>query len=63
MKKIFYLLSVTFLLLHSCSSGDSSSDGDNAKIVLKNNYWENSPNYNRETDPFFKRLITKLNNR
>ncbi len=36
---------------------------DNAKIVLKNNYWENSPNYNRETDPFFKRLITKLNNR
>ena len=36
---------------------------DNAKIVLKNNYWENSPHYNRETDPFFKRLITKLNNR
>lgn len=36
---------------------------DNAKIVLKNNYWENSPKYNRETDPFFKRLITKLNNR
>lgn len=36
---------------------------ENAKIVLKNNYWENSPNYNRETDPFFKRLITKLNNR
>jgi hypothetical protein len=36
---------------------------ENAKIVLKNNYWENSPKYNRETDPFFKRLITKLNNR
>jgi hypothetical protein len=36
---------------------------ENAKIVLKNNYWENSPHYNRETDPFFKRLITKLNNR
>ena len=36
---------------------------ENAKIVLKNNYWENSPSYNRETDPFFKRLITKLNNR
>jgi hypothetical protein len=36
---------------------------DNAKIVLKNNYWENSPKYNRETDTFFKRLITKLNNR
>lgn len=36
---------------------------ENAKIVLKNNYWENSPKYNRETDPFFKKLITKLNNR
>jgi hypothetical protein len=36
---------------------------ENAKIVLNNNYWENSPKYNRETDPFFKRLITKLNNR
>jgi hypothetical protein len=21
------------------------------KIVLNNNYWENSPKYNRETDP------------
>lgn len=36
---------------------------DNAKIVLNNNYWENSPSYNRETDPFFKRLITVINNR
>jgi hypothetical protein len=36
---------------------------DNAKIVLNYNYWENSPSYNRETDPFFKRLITKLNNK
>ena len=36
---------------------------ENAKIVLNNNYWENSPKYNRETDPFFKKLITKLNNK
>ncbi|WP_242094345.1 HNH endonuclease [Aestuariivivens sediminicola] len=36
---------------------------ENAKIVLKNNFWENSPSYNRETDPFFKKLITVLNNR
>ena len=35
---------------------------ENARIALHNNYWENSPNYNRETDPFFKKLITKLNN-
>jgi hypothetical protein len=36
---------------------------ENAKVVLKNNYWENSPHYNRETDPFFKKLITMLNNK
>lgn len=36
---------------------------ENAKVVLKNNFWENSPNYNRETDPFFKKLITVLNNK
>lgn len=35
---------------------------ENARIALHNNYWENSSNYNRETDPFFKKLITKLNN-
>ena len=35
---------------------------ENARVVLKNNFWENSPNYNRETDPFFKKLITVLNN-
>jgi hypothetical protein len=35
---------------------------NNAKVILKNHYWENSPSYNRETDPFFKRLITVLNN-
>ena len=36
---------------------------ENARIALKNNYWENSPHYNRELDPFFKKLITKLNNK
>ena len=36
---------------------------ENARIVLRNNYWENYPNYNKENDPFFKQLITKLNNR
>lgn len=35
---------------------------ENARIVLRNKYWENSPNYSRENDPFFKQLITKLNN-
>jgi hypothetical protein len=35
---------------------------ENARIVLRNKYWENSPNYNKENDPFFKQLITKLNN-
>lgn len=35
----------------------------NCRVVLKNNFWENSPNYNRETDPFFKKLITVLNNK
>lgn len=36
---------------------------ENARIALNYNYWENSPAYNRETDPFFKKLITQLNNR
>lgn len=36
---------------------------ENVRIILHNNYWENSPHYNRETDPFFKRLITQLNNK
>lgn len=30
MKKLFYLLSITFILLQSCSSGDSSSGANNA---------------------------------
>lgn len=36
---------------------------ENIKIALNYNYWEHSPNYNRETDPFYKKLITKLNNK
>jgi hypothetical protein len=35
---------------------------EHAKIILRSRYWEHAPNYNRETDPFFKKLITKLNN-
>lgn len=35
---------------------------NNAKIVLNSNYWEGSPDYNRETDPFFQKLITVINN-
>jgi len=35
----------------------------NAKVVLRSKYWENSPTYNRELDPFFKKLITILNNK
>jgi hypothetical protein len=35
---------------------------ENIRTVLRNNFWENSPSYNRETDPFFKKLITILNN-
>ena len=36
---------------------------EDTRVALKNNFWENSPSYNRENDPFFKKLITKLNNR
>ena len=35
---------------------------ENTKTVLNGRYWEHSPHYNRETDPFFKKLITQLNN-
>jgi hypothetical protein len=35
---------------------------DKVKIALHSRYWENDPSYNRETDPFYKRLITILNN-
>jgi CRISPR/Cas system Type II protein with McrA/HNH and RuvC-like nuclease domain len=36
---------------------------ENVRIALNSRYWENSPSYNRETDPFYKRLITVLNNK
>jgi hypothetical protein len=36
---------------------------ESVKNVLNGHYWENSPHYNRETDPFFKKFITHLNNR
>ena len=39
MKKIFYLLSVAFLLLQSCSSGDGSGSSNNNSILLKKWYW------------------------
>ena len=38
MKKIFYVLSITFLILQACSSGDSSgdsSDSSNQTTLLK----------------------------
>jgi hypothetical protein len=36
---------------------------ENVKTVLNGRYWENNPTYNRQTDPFFSKLITKLNNK
>lgn len=36
---------------------------ESVKKALNSHYLENSPHYNRETDPFFKKLITHLNNR
>lgn len=36
---------------------------ENVKTILNGRYWENSPSYNRETDPFFKKLLTIINNR
>lgn len=35
---------------------------DNVKTVLGNYYWGGAESYNPETDPFFRRLITVLNN-
>ncbi|WP_108947040.1 HNH endonuclease [Shewanella halifaxensis] len=35
---------------------------DNIKTVLGKNYWGGSENYNPATDPFFRKLITALNN-
>ncbi|WP_298440733.1 HNH endonuclease domain-containing protein [uncultured Ferrimonas sp.] len=36
---------------------------DNVKLVLGSNYWGGSESYNPATDPFFRRLITVLNNK
>jgi hypothetical protein len=36
---------------------------DNVKSVLGTNYWGGSDSYNPSTDPFFRRLITVLNNK
>jgi hypothetical protein len=36
---------------------------ENVKKVLGSNYWGGSDSYNPQTDPFFKRLITVLNNK
>lgn len=35
----------------------------NVRAVLGANYWGGSDGYNPQSDPFYKRLITKLNNR
>jgi len=36
---------------------------DQVKTVLGNVYWGGAPGYNPETDPFYRRLVTKINNR
>lgn len=35
----------------------------NVKVVLGSNYWGGSEGYSPHTDPFYQRLITRLNNR
>jgi hypothetical protein len=36
---------------------------DNVKVVLGiNNYWGGNADFRPDQDPFFRRLITKLNN-
>ena len=39
-----------------------TSHYDNVKTVLGRNYWGGAESYNPATDPFFRRLITLLNN-
>lgn len=39
MKKIIYLLSIAFLMLQSCSSGDGSGSSNNNSLLLKKWYW------------------------
>lgn len=36
---------------------------DNCKTILGKNWWGGSPDYNPEADPFYRRLITAINNR
>ena len=36
---------------------------ENVRTVLGSNYWGGSEGYSPETDPFYRRLITRLNNR
>ena len=36
---------------------------ENIKTVLGKNYWGGNEQYNPSTDPFFRRLITALNNK
>ena len=36
---------------------------ENVKQVLGNNYWNGSSSYNPESDPFYKKFITLLNNK
>lgn len=36
---------------------------ENVKTVLKGNFWRGNPTYNAENDLFYRRLITRLNNK
>lgn len=36
---------------------------NNVRIILNNRYWEAHPDYNRENDLFFKKLLTVINNK
>ncbi len=44
-------------------SDEQKSHYDNVKKVLGSNYWGGADSYNPATDPFFRRLITVINNR
>ena len=41
MKRYFYLLSITFVMLQSCSSGDSDNSSDNNTLLLRK-WYDNS---------------------
>ena len=36
---------------------------ENVKTILGRNYWGGSEGYDPSTDPFYQRLITKINNK